>query len=130
MAAGHILGLPIAVLGVTVLACKPHGHCWHLGCTLPWVVPAMIVRTGGNSISDLLANRAIARGNAPGAAKMAISGKYHRLLTTLIAEQLILWLASGASNEGRSSPLLALAPAISWPWVPAWGSLEPSRPGG
>ena len=44
----HILNLPIAVLGVTVLA---------------W----------GNSISDLLANRAIAR---EGHAKMAISGCY------------------------------------------------------
>jgi len=31
------------------------------------------------------------------------------------------------SNEGGSSPLLALAPAVSWPWVPACGSLEPSR---
>ena len=25
------------------------------------------------------------------------------------------------------SPLLALAPAVSWPWVLAWGSLEPPR---
>ena len=41
--------------------------------------------------------------------------------------QLILWLASAVSNEGRSSPLLALLPAVSWPWVPAWGSLEPPR---
>ncbi len=63
MAAGHILGLPIAVLGVTVLA---------------W----------GNSVSDLLANRAIARGNAPGAAKMAISGECDRLPTMFVAELL------------------------------------------
>ena len=44
--------------------------------------------------------------------------------------QLILWLASGVSNEGGSSPLLALLPAVSWPWVLAWGSLEPPRRGG
>ena len=29
--------------------------------------------------------------------------------------------------EGGSSPLLALVPAVSWPWVSAWGSLEPPR---
>ena len=46
------------------------------------------------------------------------------------AAQAILWLASGASNEGPSSPLLVPLPAVSWPWVPAWGSLEPSRRGG
>ena len=40
---------------------------------------------------------------------------------------MILWLASGVSNEGGSSPLLVLLPAVSWPWVPAWGSLEPPR---
>ena len=43
------------------------------------------------------------------------------------SSQLILWLAPGVSNEGRSSPLLVLVPAVSWPWVPAWGSLEPPR---
>ena len=26
--------------------------------------------------------------------------------------------------------LLVPLPAVSWPWVPAWGSLEPSRQGG
>ena len=41
--------------------------------------------------------------------------------------QRILWLASGVSNEGGSSPLLVPLPAVSWPWVPAWGSLEPPR---
>merc|ERR1712093_685633 len=41
--------------------------------------------------------------------------------------QVILPPASGVSNEGGSSPLLALLPAVSWPWVPAWGSLEPPR---
>ena len=43
--------------------------------------------------------------------------------------QLILPTAPGVSNEGGSSPLLALLPAVSWPWVPAWGSLEPPRQG-
>ena len=42
-------------------------------------------------------------------------------------QQVILPTAPGVSNEGRSSPLLALAPTVSWPWVPACGSLEPSR---
>ena len=31
----------------------------------------------------------------------------------------------------RRAEFSALGPgaAVSWPWVPAWGSLEPSRPG-
>ena len=41
--------------------------------------------------------------------------------------QLILPTAPGTSNEGGSSPLLVPLPAVSWPWVPAWGSLEPPR---
>jgi len=44
--------------------------------------------------------------------------------------EVILPAASGVSNEGGSSPLLVLVSAVSWPWVPAWGSLEPSRRGG
>ena len=41
--------------------------------------------------------------------------------------QVILPPAPGVSNEGGSSPLLALLPTVSWAWVPAWGSLEPPR---
>ena len=41
--------------------------------------------------------------------------------------QVILPPASGVSNEGPRSRVLAPLPAVSWPWVPAWGSLEPSR---
>ena len=49
----------------------------------------------------------------------------------LVADiQVILPTAPGVSNEGGSSPLLALLLAVSWPWVPAWGSLEPSRQDG
>ena len=33
------------------------------------------------------------------------------------------------SNEGGSSPLLVPLPAVSWAWVPAWGSLERSAKG-
>ena len=44
--------------------------------------------------------------------------------------KVILPTASGVSNEGGSSELLALVPAVSWPRVPAWGSLEPPRPDG
>ena len=36
----------------------------------------------------------------------------------------------GCCSRCRPSPLLALLPAVSWPWVPAWGLLEPSRRGG
>ena len=43
--------------------------------------------------------------------------------------QVILPTAPGVSNEGRSSPLLVILQAVSWPWDPAWGSLEPSRRG-
>ena len=41
--------------------------------------------------------------------------------------QLILPPAPGVSNEGGSSELLVALPAASWPWVLAWGSLEPPR---
>ena len=43
------------------------------------------------------------------------------------SHQVILPTAPGVSNEGRSSPLLVPLPAVSWLWVPAWGSLEPPR---
>ena len=35
-----------------------------------------------------------------------------------------------ATPAGQSSPLLVPLPAVSWPWVLAWGSLEPSRRAG
>ena len=41
--------------------------------------------------------------------------------------QVILPTAPGVSNEGPRSRVLGLLPAVSWPWVPAWGSLEPPR---
>ena len=41
--------------------------------------------------------------------------------------QVILPPAPGTSNEGGSSELLVPLPAVSWPWVPAWGLLEPPR---
>ena len=44
--------------------------------------------------------------------------------------KVILPTAPGVSNEGGSSTLLVPLPAVSWPWVPAWGSLAPSRRGG
>ena len=47
-----------------------------------------------------------------------------------MTQQVILPTASGVSNEGGSSPLLVPLPAVSWPWVPAWGSLEPARRAG
>ena len=50
--------------------------------------------------------------------------------TSIDDRQVILPTAPGVSNEGGSSPLLALLPAVSWPWVLAWGSLEPPRRGG
>ena len=34
---------------------------------------------------------------------------------------------TAVSNEGGISPLLVPLPAVSWPRVPAWGSLEPPR---
>ena len=42
-------------------------------------------------------------------------------------DQVILPTAPAVSNEGGSSELLALLPAVSWPRVSAWGSLEPPR---
>ena len=41
--------------------------------------------------------------------------------------QVILPTAPGVSNEGPSSRVLVPLPAVSWPWVSAWGSLEPPR---
>jgi hypothetical protein len=45
----------------------------------------------------------------------------------LFMHQVILPAAPGVSNEGGGSPLLVPLPAVSWPWGPAWGSLEPPR---
>ena len=41
--------------------------------------------------------------------------------------QVILPPAPGVSNKGPRSRVLGLLPAVSWAWVPAWGSLEPPR---
>ena len=49
------------------------------------------------------------------------------MISVCSRNQLILWLASGASNEGPRSEGLGARAAVSWPWVPAWGSLEPPR---
>ena len=38
-------------------------------------------------------------------------------------EQVILPTAPGVPNEGPSSRVLGLLPAVSWPWVPAWNRL-------
>ena len=45
--------------------------------------------------------------------------------TTPAGSQVILPTAPGVSNEGGRATLLVIVPAVSWPWVPAWGSLEP-----
>ena len=47
-----------------------------------------------------------------------------------ITSQVILPTAPGVSNEGPRSRVLVPLPAVSWPWVPAWGSLEPPRQDG
>ena len=52
-----------------------------------------------------------------------IAGWYS--LQAVERDQVILPPEPAVSNEGGSSPLLALVPAVSWPWVPACGSLEP-----
>ena len=44
--------------------------------------------------------------------------------------QVILPPAPAVSNEGPRSRVLVALPAVSWPWVPACGSLEPPRRGG
>ena len=62
--------------------------------------------------------------------RQAAGSRPSRTRKVCSAFQLILWLAPGVSNEGGSSPLLVPLPAVSWPWVSAWGSMEPSRPGG
>ena len=53
-------------------------------------------------------------------------GLQPHLLSTIdrwgLRVQVILLTAPGVSIEGRSSPLLVLLPAVSWPWVPACGS--------
>ena len=45
--------------------------------------------------------------------------------TPMVTAGFLWW--QGESNEGGSSPLLVPLPAVSWPRVPAWGSLEPPR---
>ena len=87
--------------------------------------------------SDIVADRCIIGGSAIIADKevplqwravVRDCGVYLASLVVLIImlldgkiSQVIPPPAPGVSNEGRSSPLLALAPATSWPWVPAWG---------
>ena len=44
--------------------------------------------------------------------------------------QVILPPAPGVSNEGPRSRVLVPLPAVSWPWVLAWGLLEPLRQDG
>ena len=68
--------------------------------------------------------------NASAAASAAPAPGGWATASAKLSAQVILPPAPGMSNEGGSSPLLALAPAVSWPWVPAWGSLEPCRRGG
>ena len=64
-----------------------------------------------------------------GEARPESSYKFHKAIFGN-AVQVILPTASGVSNEGPRSRVLVLAPAVSWPWVPAWGSLEPPRRAG
>ena len=45
----------------------------------------------------------------------------------LFGFQVILPTAPGVSNEGPRSRVLVPLPAVSWPWVSVWGSLEPPR---
>ena len=47
--------------------------------------------------------------------------------SAFLGHQVTLPTAPGVSNEGPISPLLVPVPAVSWPWFPAWGSLEPCR---
>ena len=44
-----------------------------------------------------------------------------------MGQQVILPPAPGVSSEGPRSRVLVPLPAVSWPWGPAWGSLEPPR---
>ena len=68
-----------------------------------------------------------------GSEKLAVSAfeAWNARVKALIPpSQVILPTAPGVSNEGPRSRVLGLLPAVSWPWVPAWGSLEPPRRGG
>jgi len=83
-------------------------------------VPAMIARTGLERSGVQLrgVRRAAAGLGAGGAADCAAGGDERASdrqrgvdrRVRLSRAQLILWLAPGVSNEGRSSPLLALVP--------------------
>ena len=44
--------------------------------------------------------------------------------------KVIVPTAPAVSNEGPRSRVLGLLPAVSWPWVPICGSLEPPRQDG
>ena len=81
------------------------------GAVTPLSVQYLVVAGGGGG------GAGSGGGAAPGAAGVAGDGA-----------------GSGAAAQahGRAGDLSALGPlaAVSWPWVPAWRSLEPSRRGG
>ena len=94
--------------------------------------PRTATITALTPVSTFTLDRTAYRNGVVAATKRQRAAREALLTTVPIIEkmsplQVILPTASGVSNEGRSSPLLVPLPAVSWPWVPAWGSLEPPR---
>ena len=85
----------------------PNATAWHKGDIAAWVGAAKVMAAAGKRA--ILSSQNAFAADSPELWKV------------------ILPTASAVSNEGGSSPLLVPLPAVSWPWVPAWGSLEPPR---
>ena len=98
---------------------------WH-GDTLPVAKRRPFKLAMANPFSSLT----LLFRNGPGLRRLGYCATCFTGCASSWGTQVILSPAPGVSNEGRSSELLVLVPAVSWPWVPAWGSLEPPRPGG
>ena len=95
---------------------------WH-GDTLPVAKRRPFKLAMANPFSSLT----LLFRNGPGLRRLGYCATCFTGCASSWGTQVILSPAPGVSNEGRSSELLVLVPAVSWPWVPAWGSLEPPR---
>ena len=90
-------------------------------------VPAGDVVLLGQSIGGAVALEMAARGHGAALVLLAPFASLPMMVDSAFpiaspALKVILPPAPAVSNEGPSSPLLVLLPAVSWPWVPACGS--------
>ena len=132
---------------ITALEHRPgwvrHDQGWSVsrvrGDSWLWLVPehpqeiaagVQMVEGSDNTLSPSLlmhSPSAEASAAARAAFEAVAPGSSEQIIEKMSPLQVILPTAPAVSNDGGSSPLLVPLPAVSCPWVPAWGSLEPPR---